>query len=304
MTKMSYNQQSKLLGGQIGLLKMQLSASRPLMAKLLSNLADELILSSARNLHHIADHAVQIFGGRGITVGGMGGAIESFQVGFIVVGCLDMTTAHITSCDAANVQVRRAARRCRGDSRRPWRPFRLKGHAEGGPLIVIVHHETRFLSSTTEAESQPSSGLCSLDLKGTRQHQSDFSMSLHPHRHIIGLMLSPYAVSIPFYLFFIHFCDRHWRLWNTTQFADRTPSAVESRYTRLTRSAPAALRKGLGAGRCVLTSFLRVRAARRCAGRTALIAGGPDWRLCDLHADFGRNGTPSLRAEACGPVEV
>jgi len=57
MTKMSYNQQSKLLGGQIGLLKMQLT----------------------RNLHHIADHAVQIFGGRGITVGGMGGAIESFQ---------------------------------------------------------------------------------------------------------------------------------------------------------------------------------------------------------------------------------
>ena len=27
MTKMSYNQQSKLLGGQIGLLKMQLSTS-------------------------------------------------------------------------------------------------------------------------------------------------------------------------------------------------------------------------------------------------------------------------------------
>jgi len=57
MTKMDYKTQSDLLAGPIGLLKMQLT----------------------RNLHDIADDAVQIFGGRGITRTGMGIHVEGFQ---------------------------------------------------------------------------------------------------------------------------------------------------------------------------------------------------------------------------------
>ncbi|CAD6568700.1 MAG: hypothetical protein CYPHOPRED_002813 [Cyphobasidiales sp. Tagirdzhanova-0007] len=57
MTKMDYKTQSDLLAGSIALLKMQLT----------------------RNLHDIADSAVHIFGGRGITKGGMGGRVELLQ---------------------------------------------------------------------------------------------------------------------------------------------------------------------------------------------------------------------------------
>jgi len=57
MKNMTYLEQNNHLAGQIGILKAQLT----------------------RNLHHIADNAVQIFGGRGITKGGMGVHIEGFQ---------------------------------------------------------------------------------------------------------------------------------------------------------------------------------------------------------------------------------
>lgn len=55
--KTDYAQQSKYLAGPIGLLKNYLS----------------------RSATEIADDAVQIFGGRGITKGGMGVLIEQFQ---------------------------------------------------------------------------------------------------------------------------------------------------------------------------------------------------------------------------------
>jgi alkylation response protein AidB-like acyl-CoA dehydrogenase len=57
MSNMSYAQQSKLLGGPIGLLKSH----------------------STRSAHDIADEAVNIFGGRGITQGGMGKTVEMFH---------------------------------------------------------------------------------------------------------------------------------------------------------------------------------------------------------------------------------
>ncbi|KAI0587988.1 hypothetical protein Ptr902_05639 [Pyrenophora tritici-repentis] len=57
MTHMSYAQQSKLLGGPIGLLKS----------------------FATRSAHEIADEAVNIFGGRGLTQGGMGRVIEQFH---------------------------------------------------------------------------------------------------------------------------------------------------------------------------------------------------------------------------------
>lgn len=57
MTQMSYAQQSKLLAGPIGLLKMFVT----------------------RSMHEIADEAVQIFGGRGLTVSGMGSNVEMFH---------------------------------------------------------------------------------------------------------------------------------------------------------------------------------------------------------------------------------
>ncbi|PRP82386.1 hypothetical protein PROFUN_10162 [Planoprotostelium fungivorum] len=56
MTKMNYKQQSKYLAGQIGLLK----------------------ASATRASHFIADQAVQILGGRGITKTGMGSKVENF----------------------------------------------------------------------------------------------------------------------------------------------------------------------------------------------------------------------------------
>ncbi|KAH6637416.1 acyl-CoA dehydrogenase family protein [Boeremia exigua] len=57
MTHMSYSQQSKLLGGPIGLLKSY----------------------ATRSAHEIADRATNIFGGRGITQSGMGKYIEEFH---------------------------------------------------------------------------------------------------------------------------------------------------------------------------------------------------------------------------------
>ena len=57
MCNMSYAQQAEHLAGPIGLLKMQCT----------------------RIAGEIADDAVQIFGGRGITAGGMGGHVEHFQ---------------------------------------------------------------------------------------------------------------------------------------------------------------------------------------------------------------------------------
>jgi alkylation response protein AidB-like acyl-CoA dehydrogenase len=57
MCNMSYAQQAKNLGGPIGLLKM----------------------SSTRAAHEVADEAVQIWGGRGLTQTGMGRVIENFN---------------------------------------------------------------------------------------------------------------------------------------------------------------------------------------------------------------------------------
>ncbi|KAJ4321548.1 hypothetical protein N0V94_002869 [Neodidymelliopsis sp. IMI 364377] len=57
MSHMSYAQQSKLLGGPIGLLKSY----------------------STRSAHEIADKAVNIFGGRGLTQSGMGKYVEEFH---------------------------------------------------------------------------------------------------------------------------------------------------------------------------------------------------------------------------------
>jgi alkylation response protein AidB-like acyl-CoA dehydrogenase len=57
MCNMPYKQQSRYLGGPIGLLKM----------------------STTRAAHEIADESVQIFGGRGLTQSGMGRVIEMFH---------------------------------------------------------------------------------------------------------------------------------------------------------------------------------------------------------------------------------
>jgi alkylation response protein AidB-like acyl-CoA dehydrogenase len=57
MCQMSYGTQSKHLGGPIGLLK----------------------ASTTRAAHEIADEAVNIFGGRGLTQSGMGRVVEMFH---------------------------------------------------------------------------------------------------------------------------------------------------------------------------------------------------------------------------------
>lgn len=57
MTKLSYNEQSKLLAGPLALLKLQ----------------------STRVAHYVADEACQIFGGRAVTKTGMGRIIEAWQ---------------------------------------------------------------------------------------------------------------------------------------------------------------------------------------------------------------------------------
>lgn len=57
MNNMSYAQQSKLLGGPIGLLKS----------------------FATRSAHEIADDATNIFGGRGLTQSGMGRVVEMFH---------------------------------------------------------------------------------------------------------------------------------------------------------------------------------------------------------------------------------
>ena len=57
MNNMSYAQQSKLLGGPIGLLKYH----------------------ATRCAHEVADDGVNIFGGRGITASGMGRVVEQFH---------------------------------------------------------------------------------------------------------------------------------------------------------------------------------------------------------------------------------
>lgn len=60
MCNMPYSEQSKHLGGPIGLLKM----------------------SCTRAAHEIADESVQIWGGRGLTQSGMGRTIENFNRGY------------------------------------------------------------------------------------------------------------------------------------------------------------------------------------------------------------------------------
>jgi alkylation response protein AidB-like acyl-CoA dehydrogenase len=57
MCNMTYQQQSKQLGGPIGLLKSHLT----------------------RSAHEIADDAINIFGGRGLTQTGMGAIVEQFH---------------------------------------------------------------------------------------------------------------------------------------------------------------------------------------------------------------------------------
>ncbi len=57
MNNLSYAQQSKLLGGPIGLLKS----------------------FATRCAHEIADDAVEVFGGRGLTQSGMGKVVEQFH---------------------------------------------------------------------------------------------------------------------------------------------------------------------------------------------------------------------------------
>lgn len=57
MANMTYQQQSKLLGGPIGLLKSHIT----------------------RSAHEIADEAINIFGGRGLTQTGMGAVVEQFH---------------------------------------------------------------------------------------------------------------------------------------------------------------------------------------------------------------------------------
>jgi alkylation response protein AidB-like acyl-CoA dehydrogenase len=57
MCHMSYAQQAKLLSGPIGLLKVFMT----------------------RSAHEIADDATNIFGGRALTVGGMGGVVELYR---------------------------------------------------------------------------------------------------------------------------------------------------------------------------------------------------------------------------------
>lgn len=57
MNNMSYKEQANKLAGPIALLK----------------------LRTTRMAHNISDHSCQIFGGRAITVSGMGRFIESFQ---------------------------------------------------------------------------------------------------------------------------------------------------------------------------------------------------------------------------------
>ncbi|KAK0796504.1 hypothetical protein LTR91_026204 [Friedmanniomyces endolithicus] len=57
MNGMTYSQQSVLLSGPIGLLK----------------------AFATRSAHEVADEATNIFGGRGLTVGGMGDKVEMFH---------------------------------------------------------------------------------------------------------------------------------------------------------------------------------------------------------------------------------
>lgn len=57
MNHMTYSQQAKLLSGPIGLLKS----------------------FCTRSAHEIADEAINIFGGRGLTQGGMGKVVEMFH---------------------------------------------------------------------------------------------------------------------------------------------------------------------------------------------------------------------------------
>lgn len=57
MNQMTYAQQSTLLGGPIGLLKS----------------------FCTRAAHEVADEGINIFGGRGLTQGGMGSVVEMFH---------------------------------------------------------------------------------------------------------------------------------------------------------------------------------------------------------------------------------
>ena len=77
MNQMSYQQQSKLLGGPIGASISDsesplTQANHPLLTGLLKSYA-------TRCAHEVADDATNIFGGRGLTQSGMGRVVEQFH---------------------------------------------------------------------------------------------------------------------------------------------------------------------------------------------------------------------------------
>lgn len=98
MCNMPYSEQSKHLGGPIGLLKM----------------------SCTRMAHEIADESVQIWGGRGLTQSGMGRVIENFNRGYkfdaILVSTFSFdpfpSAQHLGDEHGADVLVRVVPKKC------------------------------------------------------------------------------------------------------------------------------------------------------------------------------------------------
>ena len=121
---MSYADQSALLAGPMALLKTFLS----------------------RSAGEISDDCVQIWGGRGITQGGMGALIEQFQRTYKV---RSRSLSHSYSRDVSKsrgadpartsflLAVRLDPRRVRGGARRLGRPAGDEAHAAGRALMRL-----------------------------------------------------------------------------------------------------------------------------------------------------------------------
>lgn len=116
MCNMPYSEQSKHLGGPIGLLKM----------------------SCTRMAHEIADESVQIWGGRGLTQSGMGRVIENFNRGYKFDAIL-VSVASVSRYLITHLELTFSLGRCRGSVGRFGCQAGDEIHAKGEVVERSLH---------------------------------------------------------------------------------------------------------------------------------------------------------------------
>lgn len=140
---MSYNEQSDKLAGTIGLLKqcvhhrpIDIEAPRSPSIDRVGVCTHRFVTRTGRET---AEDATQVFGGRALTVSGMGKFIENVRTvlttSLVVVLYLSQTNRDARSVVSSHVALRCHPWRCRGCIRRPGGPTGYEEDAEERPVV-------------------------------------------------------------------------------------------------------------------------------------------------------------------------